>query len=136
MVDSVCDWNAYKAPSNQILRNRREFYGLQRKAHEPVEEWLKRIQSTISCCEFPTIVEFFLIDRFVCGLNRNELETIRCIHNWTIERLVEMFSSQNIENDPTEPNAADSEYIVPNQMLAVDFIKSEPVCCCFQFSFT
>lgn len=136
MVDSVCDWNAYEAPSNQILRNRQAFYSLQRKAQESVDEWLKRIQSTIRCCEFPTIIEFLLIDRFVCGLNRNELVTIRCGQSWTVERLEETFTSENIKNDPSESNAVGSEYIVPNQMIAVDFIKLEPVCCCFQFYFT
>lgn len=129
MVDLVCDWNVlYEAPSNQILRNRRAFYGLKRKAKETVEQWLKRIQSSIRCCEFPTIIEFLLIDRFVCGLNRNELKIMRCVQGWTVKQLIDMFSIQNIVNDTPESNFADSEYIVPNQMLTADLIKSEPVC--------
>lgn len=134
MVDAVCDWSVYKTPSSQTLRNRQAFYGLQRKAHEPIEQWLNRIQSSIRCCEFSTMFEFLLIDRFICGLNRSELKTLRCVRSWTVKRLVEMFSSQNIEDDPTEPNLADSEYIVSNQMLAVDVMKSEPVCSCTHFS--
>lgn len=132
MVDSVSDWNVYKTPSKQILRNRRAFYGLQRKAQEPVEQWLKRIQSSIRCCEFPSIIEFLLIDRFVCGLNRNELKTIQCVQNWTVNQLIDMFSNQNIKNDSTEPNLTYS----PNQILAVNLIKSERVCENLRFVFT
>lgn len=130
MVDSVCDWSVYKTPSNEILRNRRAFYGLQRKAQEPVEKWLNRIRSSIRCCEFPTIIEFLLMDRFVCGLNSDELRTLRRVHSWTVKRLEEMYSNQTISNDSTKPNLDNSEYVDRNQILA-DLIKSEVVCYSF-----
>lgn len=134
MVDTVCDWNVYKTPSSEVLRNRRAFYGLQRKSEEPVQQWLKRVQSSIWCCEFPTIIEFLLIDRFVCGLNSKELKTLRRTHSWTAKRLVEMFSTQTIPNGSTAPNLTDSEHIVGNEITAVDLIKSEPVCYYFLLS--
>lgn len=134
MVDQLYDWDLYKSPSNEILRNRRAFYGLQRKKHERMQQWLKRVQSSIRRCEFPKIVEFLLIDRFVCGLNNTELKTIQSVHTWTLKRLVDMFLSQNIEPEPTESNSAHDEFIIPNQISAADLIKSEPVCLDLKFS--
>lgn len=134
MVDTVCDWRVYRTPSNEILRNRRTFYGLQRRIQEPVQQWLKRIQTGIRGCEFPKIIEFLLIDRFVCGLNSTELKSIRRVHTWTLKQLMEMFLTQNIESDPIESNSAHDEYIIPNQILAVDLIKSEPVCTDIKYS--
>lgn len=127
-LDTVCDWNVYKAPSDAILLNRRAFYGLQRKRREPIEQWWKRVQSCIRCCEFPTVIEFFLIDRFVCGFYNSELKTIRTVHSWTLERIMETFLTQNIEPEPIEQNSADNEYIISNQIMSLDLIKSEPVC--------
>lgn len=128
MVDTLCDWNVYKTPTNEILRNRRTFYGLQRKNHEQVPQWLKRVQTSVRCCEFPTIIEFLLIDRFMCGLNKSELKGIQSVRSWTLKRLLEWFLTQSIETEPIAPNSAHDVYIIPNQISTVDLIKSEPVC--------
>lgn len=71
----------YKVPSMEILQNRREFYDLWRRCDDKTTAWLERVENCIGRCEFPAvIVEYLLIDRFVSGLNANELKV------WTLGR--------------------------------------------------
>lgn len=106
MANSVNNLNSYKIPTVEILQNRREFYGLQRKYDDNTTTWLKRIENCIRCCEFPAFVEYLLIDRFVCGLNANELKSIG--------------------------NAVyDSVNQIENIALNMDIVKCEPVCIFF-----
>lgn len=91
--------NLYKAPSNEILQNRKEFYNLQRQCDEQTKTWLNRVRGHIDRCEFPRLVstEYLLIDKFVCELNANAREIIQSVHTWTFEQLEEYFVDQNID---------------------------------------
>lgn len=62
-------------------------------------------------------VEFLLFDRFVCGLNDNELNPIRCVsESWTFKQLLEHFLDENNADRYMEAG------------LTLDIVKSEPVC--------
>lgn len=45
MFDTLRDWESYEPPSQEILENRREFFGLRRENGEPSDVWLDPIQS-------------------------------------------------------------------------------------------
>lgn len=86
MVDKNGDRKLYKIPTNDILDNRREFYGLKRKAGETIEKWLNRVYSHIEECDFPKSVEYILTDKFICELNATERELIRKADiNWSVK---------------------------------------------------
>lgn len=86
----------YKIPTNVNLQQRIEFYGLKREIGEPVEQWLKRVRSSIVSCGFPTIIhQFLLIDRFICELNKAEMKIIHSAGTWsTLKQLVTLLADQ------------------------------------------
>lgn len=109
MVDTAQKWDLYKAPKDKILENRKAFYGLQRKCNEPTDKWLKRVQNCISRCEFPIFVEFLLIDRFVCALNKTEIGIIRGTDTWSLKKLLECFldhTGSTNKNDKPDSNVS------------------------------
>lgn len=95
MSDTKCKPNLYKPPKKEILKNRKAFYDLKRKKSESTDKWLERIQKCIDCCDFPKFMEFILIDRFVCGLNKTEMEIILKTENWSLKQLLEHFLNQS-----------------------------------------
>lgn len=101
-----------------ILQNHREFYGLRREFDESIDRWLKRAEICIRRCEFPTIIEeFLLFDRFVCGLNSAELRTIQSVSkSWTLNQLLDRYNYLQANN------------VNENQNIPSDMVKSEPVC--------
>lgn len=132
MVDVLCNRIMYKTPSNAVLTNRKMFYGLQRKRREPIEQWLKRIQNCIDYCKYPSTIEFLLIDKFVCGLNKCELEIIQSAQNWTLKQLLEHFLIENTDFKHSETNSTINEYIISNEIISLDVLKFEPVCACIR----
>lgn len=99
MSNSVGVLDLYKTPSNEILKHRKRFYGLRRKGNEPIPMWLTRVQNSINCCKYPTfIIEFLLIDRFICGLINTETATIQLANTWSLKRIVEYFLEQNVND--------------------------------------
>lgn len=101
MAANDCNLNLYKPPSNGVLHHRKEFYDLWRRCDDQTATWLKRIQSQIKRCEFPSLItyEYLLIDKFVCELNPNARDFIQSIEAWTLEKLNECFIDQNIATD-------------------------------------
>lgn len=95
MVDNdVGDRKLYKIPSDEVLGNRSEFYGMSRKTGETIEKWLYRVFSHIDGCDFPKSVEYILTDKFVCGLDSDEREFIRKADpNWSMICKVVSFKS-------------------------------------------
>lgn len=77
MTDKVCDRKLYKIPSNEILNNRRKFYGLKRENAETIQNWLGRFYDHIDDCDFPKSIEFILADRLLCELATTERNLIR-----------------------------------------------------------
>lgn len=119
MVDIRDNWDLYKTPSDEILQSRRAFYSLRRRPGESNAKWLKRVQECIGYCEFPLFVEFLLIDRFICGLNANELESIRSIASWTFKQLLDFFSDVQNVGTITKVNGNQSLDIVKFESVSV-----------------
>lgn len=115
------DLRFYKTPSDEIIRYRKEFYGLWRRCDDETATWLNRVQSLINHCEFPPVLsrEYLLIDRFVCELNPNAREFIQSVSTWTLEQLKEYFFDQKIvPNNRVNVNISIDETIEhPNQQL-------------------
>lgn len=121
MSDTTWKRHLYKAPKKEILQNRRAFYDLKRGKNESIDEWLKRIQKCIGCCDFPIFVEFLLIDRFVCGLNRAEMKIILDTETWSLKQLLDYFFDQNIHNGSTDKSDK------PNENVSAHALDSESV---------
>lgn len=122
MVDSNSTISAYKIPSHEILKKRRKFYGLRKEVGESVERWLKRVQLCIDYCEFPKgIIEFLLIDRYICELNDNELKAIERVDTWSVEQLLRYYlNDQNVKHTASiaENDAVDEDVKVgPGQLM-------------------
>lgn len=130
MVDPVQNWNLYKVPSHQILGNRLAFYGLRKEFGESIDRWLKRVQSSLRFCEFPTIiVQFLLIDRFLCALSTNELKSIQSTNkSWTLNQLMEHFlDNQNFEIASIDENAVVDEDGEIDRNQPMDIVNFEAV---------
>lgn len=118
--------NLYKAPSNDILRHRREFYGLWKRCDDQTGTWLNRVQSHIDCCEFPPVLslEYILIDKFVCELGDDEREFVQSVDIWTLEQLKEYFQHQEADTvdyivDGNRQTAPLSSVIAVKQELVI-----------------
>lgn len=96
MAELDCNLYSYTIPSNTILENRKLFYTMKRERNERTQAWLKRVQWHINRCAFPKIIEFLLIDKFMCELHFNEIEFIRRIETWTLNQLLEYFVDDKI----------------------------------------
>lgn len=123
MVNTAGNHVSYRIPSNKILQNRRLFYGFRRKKCESADQWLKQIQDHINRCDFPPSIEYMLMDCFVCGLNADELTTIRNAETWTLKELVAHYFDGNNSIEPTT-DECNIEYITT---IPLDIVKSEPV---------
>lgn len=121
MVDSIGNLVLYRTPSKAVIKNRREFYALRKKRGESTEKWLKRVRTHVNCCEFLTFSEYLLIDKFICGLNNEEIESIQNAHTWTLELLNEYFISQ------PAGNAVNTAVDDQNQIVSLDIVKCESV---------
>lgn len=95
MFDIKRERGLYKAPKKEILKNRKAFYELKRRKSETTDKWLQRIKKCIDCCDFPMFIEFLVIDRFVCGLNKTEMEIILNTEAWSLKQLLENFLNRN-----------------------------------------
>lgn len=127
MVDIVCDQNLYKIPSEDILQNRRAFYSLRRGNGESTGQWLKRIQNCIDSCEFTIFIDILLIDRFVCGLNANELKTVHNSNTWTLKQLLDFFTDENVNTGRIETNLMIDDQVNRIENISLDMIKTEAV---------
>lgn len=123
MSSSILNEIQYKSPSDDILMNRQEFYFLHRQNDESVANWLNRVKNRVNCCKFPKfMIEFLVIDKFVCGLTDTEMVTMRCAMTWSFKQILEYFSNENVEKIATEEGG---EHL--NQNIPTDFVKIEPV---------
>lgn len=120
---TVWDWDLYKLPIDEILKNRIGFYEFKREVGEPIERWLIRIQNCISCCDYPPfIIEFLLIDRFICGLNKTEREVIRGAGTWSFKQIIGRFVHQKVDSESMDANLAIDNNVIPNQNIPVECV--------------
>lgn len=110
----------YKIPSNEILRHRKEFYGLWKRCDDQSTTWLNRVQSKINHCRFPPVMsrEYLLIDKFVCALDDDdEREYIQSVSTWTLSELKKYFEQRKVDTGPRIPsiNAVSNTTFVRNK---------------------
>lgn len=95
MTESIDDSELYKIPSDAVIKHRKEFYALVRKKDEQSKVWLNRVQKQMKCCKFPKLVEYLLIDKFMCELNHDEKNAIRIASGiWSVKQLNEYFDHE------------------------------------------
>lgn len=90
--------NLYKTPSTEIIRHRKEFYGLWKRCDDQTTTWLNRLQNQINRCAFPPVMsrEYLLIDKFVCELDGDERELIQSVNTWTLSELIDHFKHRKM----------------------------------------
>lgn len=121
-LEKISNRDFYKTPSDEVLRHRREFYSLRGRSDDQTISWLERVQSQINRCAFPLLMspEYLLIDKFVCSVNEDERELIRCVDASTIWDLFEYLFSQTNATDNFQSNGANAidERIQHNQDIS------------------
>lgn len=119
----------YKSPSNAIIANRKAFYGLKRRNGECIQTWFERVRSHINHCKFPKIMEFLLIDKFMCGLNSDEMESIRCVDIWSFRKLREYLRDEAFIDGQTNTNVniEFNQNIDPAEQIPATIVKCELV---------
>lgn len=138
-----CNLNLYKTPSNEVLRKRKEFYGLWKKNVDQTTEWLNQVQSQINRCEFPTLIsrEYLLIDKCLCELDDSEREFIQSVNTWTLTELNEYFVHRKKETDSTtaDTNNQVNETVhlnpLPVAVVKCEFVSNSQNCTHFFPSF-
>lgn len=124
MVDTIGNLVLYRTPSKAVIKNRRKFYALRKKRGESTGKWLERIRTHAIGCEFLTFTEYALIDKFVCGLNNEEIEAILNTDTWTLNLLNESFANRVNRAVPTAVNAVKGDQ---KQAVLFDIVKCESV---------
>lgn len=88
----------YRAPSRAAFHCRQVFYSCQREQIESNEKWFRRIEECVDGCDFGTLSNFMLIDKFLSGLNSDAFEKFRYTQTITVERLLAIASSERAMN--------------------------------------
>lgn len=129
MVEVNSNFYLYKVPSIAILENRKQFYALKRETDERTETWLKRIQWHIKRCAFPKIIEFLLIDKFMCELNFNEMDFMRHMEAWTLNQLLEYFADDKIVDGQwmNDANIMVNQNIVASRRKPTELFEMDPL---------
>lgn len=113
MAEIDCNsYSLYKVPPNTIIENRKTFYGLKRRNSDSIQAWFERVRSYINHCKYPKIIEFLLVDKFMCGLNTDELESIRLVDTWSFRKLHEYLKDEQITQTNRNANV-----VVNNQHI-------------------
>lgn len=97
MTEAISAVDLYKIPSDTVLKHRKAFYDLWRRSDDDTTAWLNRVRKCIRRCKFPKLIEYLLIDKFVCELNRDEKNSIRKAANtWSFKELNKYFRRRKI----------------------------------------
>lgn len=112
MVDALSHLILYKTPSIEIIRHRKEFYGLWKRCDDQTFTWLNRVQNKIDRCEFPPVLsrDYLLVDRFVCALDDDERKFVQSVNTWTLKELQDYFDHRQ----------ADTDYGIQSSQTAID----------------
>lgn len=95
-------FHLFKLPSPKVRHYRRAFYGLHRKFEEPIEKWLKRIESRINRCDYTEFSEYLIIDRFFSELNTEEIAVIQSDRKtWSLKQLHQYLWTENVHTEPS-----------------------------------
>lgn len=126
MAKSMRTMHSYKMPSPEIRYNRKKFYDLHRRFEEPIEKWLKRIETRINHCDFAEFTEYLLIDKFVGDLNDLEFEVMRNTRlTWSFKQLRGYI--WDIMKTDNNTMSEETDYGI-GEIPVMDIVKSQPVC--------
>lgn len=70
-----------------IYKKRSVFYAVHKETAEPIERWLHRVTHLTDCCQFGTFRDFLLIDKFLCELDREDIEKLRSIGTVSLDEI-------------------------------------------------
>lgn len=79
---------AYETPSTAAFHSRRQFHAAQKTQNEPISDWFKRLQWLNNKCDFRSVTDYMLIDKFVSGLGDDDFNKISKVATWTAEELI------------------------------------------------
>lgn len=78
----------YKTPTVAAFKKRKLFHASQKEHTESTSDWFKRLQQSITKCEYDLIVEYILIDKFVSALDEIDFQKISQVPSWTLQDLI------------------------------------------------
>lgn len=78
----------YKTPSTVAFHRRQQFHAAQKNPSETISDWFMRLQLFIDKCEFESVCDYMLIEKFISGLSDEDFEKISQVPTWTTEDLV------------------------------------------------
>lgn len=114
----------YKTPSRAAFYCRQVFYSCQRELVESNEKWFRRIEECVDGCDFGTLSDFMLIDKFISGLNADAFEKFSQMQTLTVERLLAIANSECIIN-LVEPKLEQTKEI--DHFLALEISEAAAV---------
>lgn len=90
MTETIHNFNSYKIPSKSVLRKRKDFFGMYRKHAEPIDNWMKRVESCINCFDSPIFAEYLIIEKFMSKLKYYEVVSLKnAATTWSLKQLKE-----------------------------------------------
>lgn len=78
----------YRTPTVSAFKKRKLFHAIQKEHAETISDWFKRLQQSITDCEYDLTAECILIDKFVSGLDELDFQKISQVASWTLEDLI------------------------------------------------
>lgn len=78
----------YRTPTVAAFKKRKLFHATHRDHTESISDWFKRLQQSITECEYDLTADCILIDKFVSGLDDTNFHKISSVPSWTLEDLI------------------------------------------------
>lgn len=125
----------YEIPSSTIIDHRIEFYAMHKESTEALERWLYRVRRSADYCQFGTLRDFLLMDKFVCELNNDDIQILRNTGTWSFNELDAAVKANEICSVVIkyDEEAIESEYFNSNGSESdplIDVFKEEFVSLC------
>lgn len=64
----------YLTPSTATFYNRKLFHSHQKEQYNTVEQWFRSIKNLLAGCDYGSLSEFMLIDKFISGLDEENFQ--------------------------------------------------------------
>lgn len=88
---------SYNTPSRAAFHCRKLFHSCQREHIESNEKWLRRIEEYLNGCEFGTLSDYMLIDKFISGLSDDIVDRFAQTHSITVQELLTIAREEFVE---------------------------------------
>lgn len=89
---------AYKIPAEKTRKHRKEFHSYNRKPSETMDCWFHRIEGCLSGCNYDTLSEFMLIDKFMSGLTEDLFNDFSHLEMISVEQLLSIILPKSKNN--------------------------------------